>query len=459
MKRLICGVLILCLLGALTACGREVESTGQTLPQPKEATDSLSALRADMKPPVIAIADFGFPELSEAYDIMDYLGEEYPEWLEENAYVRDMPRERIIRTCGSDACAQLLCVVPRDPASTVSVNSMRYEDGAETVVYRSESGEPILLLADISEDVKISVVVVDSEGRGVSWQPYWGNYDPIPADGHYGALVMDFTPLPEKTAYDRFVDSGWYTPDVTLLADRCWQSDYGYALELFYEPGQMYDGPAYLYDVYEDGEYSLAYAGSWVLSDGVLGLDMGHVSDGSLTIRGEFPVLTDPDSAGWLAVAPDPDGPVLPHFYEGLQIDELCPVGSDALSPYDYAISTGWRMPELSELKETFWLSWNGYALELAADAVPGYNGGWAKLYDVGDIGEYTASYNGSWTYENGLLYLSLVPLKEDGCLVDDSFPVLTLDGKLWIGRSHNGTGLPHFGFELLADTLQQPKG
>lgn len=458
MKRLICIVLILFLLAALTACGREVESTGQTLPQPEEATDSLSALRAGMKPPVIGIADFGFPELSQAYDIMDYLGEEYPEWLERNEYVRDMPRERIIRTCGPDICAQLLCVVPRDPASTVSVNSMRYEDGKEAVVYRSESGEPILLLADISEEVKISVVVVDSEGRGVSWQPYWGNYDPIPADGHYGALVMDFTPTPEKTAYDRFVDSGWFAPDVTLLADRCWQSDYGYALELFYEPGQMYDGTAYLYDVYEDGESALAYAGKWVLSNGALGLDMGHVSDGSLTIRGEFPVLTDPGYAGWLAIAPDPDGTVLPHFYEGLQIDELCPADGDGLSAYDYAISSGWRMPEFSELKETFWLSWEGYALELAADAVPDYNGGWARLYDVGEIGEYTASYNGIWSYENSLLYLSLVPLKDDGYLVDDSFPVLMLDGTLWIGRNESGLGLPYFTEDQRMDVLEQPK-
>ena len=127
-------------------------------------------------------------------------------------------------------------------------------------------------------------------------------------------------------------------------------------------------------------------------------------------------------------------------------------------SPYDYALSEGWQVPELSQLTDTFWLSWSGYALELEDDSVPGDNGGWAKIYDVDEIGAYTESYSGSWSYEDGALYLSLVSVG-NGYLVDDSFPVLMLDGALRIGRTAKGTGLPHFYADTLMDTLEQPKG
>ena len=127
-------------------------------------------------------------------------------------------------------------------------------------------------------------------------------------------------------------------------------------------------------------------------------------------------------------------------------------------STYDYALSEGWQVPELSQLMDTFWLSWNGYALELADDGVPNDNGGWAILYDVNENGAYIQSYTGSWSYADGMLYLSLVPLV-NGYLVDDSFPVLMLDDQLRIGRNSSGIGLPHFYSDMLADVLDQPKG
>lgn len=146
------------------------------------------------------------------------------------------------------------------------------------------------------------------------------------------------------------------------------------------------------------------------------------------------------------------------YFYrigEGLEYDQG---ESNEEDPYAYAEGQGWQAPELSQLMDTFWLSWGGYALELADDSVPGDNGGWAKIYDVNENGAYTESYSGSWSYEAGVLHLSLVPLG-NGYLVDDGFPVLMLGGELRIGRTENGIGLPHFYADMLMDTLQQPKG
>lgn len=110
-------------------------------------------------------------------------------------------------------------------------------------------------------------------------------------------------------------------------------------------------------------------------------------------------------------------------------------------------------------MRDTFWLSWNGYALELKEDSVPGDQTGEAVLYDVGEIGEYTLSHTGFWQYANGMLHLSLVPEFGDDYPVDDSVPVLIRDGDLWIGRNEYGNGLPHFYADQLSDTLEQPKG
>ena len=125
--------------------------------------------------------------------------------------------------------------------------------------------------------------------------------------------------------------------------------------------------------------------------------------------------------------------------------------------PYVYAISQVWRLPELWELMNTGWSSWLGYAMDLMDNSVPGDNGGWATIYDVNENGAYTESYTGSWSYADGMLYLSLVP-KSNGYLVDDSFPVLMLDGQLWIGRNEYGMGLPHFYADTIADVLDQPR-
>lgn len=328
--------LLLCMVFLLSACRSQAPAESeQTIPlqqtMPSEPVDALTALRADMKPPVIAVAVLGFPELWEEFGIMDFLMDEYPLWMEEHDFIRNMPEERIVYTARSEEdWGEWICIVPQDPEASVCVNVVRYSEdyseSEEEVAYRSEKGDPILLQADISEQTSVTVVVTDSEGRGVSWTPYWDNAVPIPEAGYSGALVMDFSPLSEKT-------------------------------------------------------------------------------------------------------------------------------------PYEVYQTQGWRLPELSELTDTFWLSFDSYALELNEDSVPGDNGGWAAIYDVDEIGAYTRSYTGSWWYEQDQLHLSLIPESEDGCLVDESFPVLMLDGQLWIGRNDNGSALPHFQENQIMDVLEQPKG
>lgn len=449
----------MCLCLLLCACGEEKALSDHTTPTQAQSVprDSLDILRYDMKPPVIAVANFGFPDVTDGDEIMNYLWAEYPQWMTEHDFIGKIPDKRIILASAEEGWGNLVCVVPRDPEADIAVTASYYADPVPEELYRSKTGEPILILADISEDVTVTVTVTDSEGRGVSWQPYWDNPTPIPEDGYLGALVMDFTPLSEKTGYDFHVEQGWYTPDPMALDGGCWQSDYGYVLELSYEPGQFYDGTAMIYDIEYDGTYLPGYSGNWVINRGNLELTLVHVDDDSITVSCALPVLADPYGGFWLGLGAPVEG-AFPYFTQYADFDELVPTQDDSQSPYDHYRTQGWRPPELEELTDTFWLSYENYALKLADDSVPGNSGGWATLYDVGAVGEYTESHTGAWDYEDSMLHLSLVPL-DNGVMVDETFPVLTLDGELWIFRSESGLGLPHFSEETMLDVLLQPRG
>ena len=468
MKRLIVCVMIVVVLLSLTAC--EGNTPAESMPgvtgspeqnAPVQKSDALFDLRRNMKPPVMAVADFGFPTLSDAYGILDYLQDEYPQWMVSHDFIKNITQERTIRTCGYEDWGNWVCIVPYDPKASVCVNVTRYTDTHPyekvDVVYRSESGEPILLLANTSETVSVSVEIIDSEGRGAVWYPYWGNSYPIPEDGYYGALVMDFSPVSEKTAYDNAVDYGWTVPDASFLKDHLFRSDYGYELSLVYMPGEIYDGDAWIYEDDGYGVYETAYQGQWRYEEGKLYLDMECYTDGALLIQDAFPVLVDPYGDGWLGIFRTEDGVGLPQFFGDMEYDELLEIDISE-DPYDYALNQGWRLPELWELLNTEWQSSN-YAMDLMDDAVPDDNSGNAIIYDIDEIGAYTTSYTGTWNYEDGQLHLLLVPEYGDGIFVDDSFPVLMRDGELWIGRNEYGTGLPHFYEDQLADVLIQPMG
>ena len=152
------------------------------------------------------------------------------------------PRERTVRYGDMDGWVNLLCIVPADPAATVCVNVVR---GSQTeVIYRSEQGEPILLLTEITEEFRLSVSVTDSSGQSAVFSPYWD----YPEDEKIAKYVADFTPISEKSAYENALEFGWVVPEDSFRTDHLWHSDLGYDLELIYCPGQYYDGEAYIYE-------------------------------------------------------------------------------------------------------------------------------------------------------------------------------------------------------------------
>jgi len=295
---------------------------------------------------------------------------------------------------------------------------------------------------------------------------------PTPSEPVFAPLQ---TPVPivtdaPLTDFDRCLRDGWTVPDLDLLKGSIWLSSGGYEIDLFDNPGEFYAGDAYVYKGTEqknqNGELAMqwnwAYEGHWDYRDGYLSLYLNSMTDTDEKIEGAYPVLVDPDNMDLLAVGVDGSGTHLPLLEEDRQFLELLLHFDDADSYdnfYDYSMSMGWRRPDLAELRESFWLSPGNCALELAADAVPDYSGGWAKMYDVDEIGAFTESHSGSWHYEDGMLHLSLVPTTDDGALVDEAFPGLILNGELTLFRSENGIGLPYFGECLDSDIFLQPVG
>ena len=90
MKRLFFCILAMLLLLSAAACAKEPPAptqpqatvpTQETTPTqaqteptvPTQPADPLSLFREEMKPPIMAVADFGFPTLSEDFGILDYL--------------------------------------------------------------------------------------------------------------------------------------------------------------------------------------------------------------------------------------------------------------------------------------------------------------------------------------------------------------------------------------------------
>ena len=110
MKRLITGIIAFVLLLSLAACDKQpadptvkptTDTTTDSPTKPAIQTtdgkkDSLTMFREEMPDVVMAVADFGFPELSEEFGIMDHLLEEYPNWMAKHDFISNIPEEQII---------------------------------------------------------------------------------------------------------------------------------------------------------------------------------------------------------------------------------------------------------------------------------------------------------------------------------------------------------------------------
>ena len=106
----------------------------------------------------------------------------FPSWLWETneallleyPFIAEINEEHIIGGAG-----HLYCIVPVDENATVAINRVRWNEKTHTdevteVLYRSESGEPVLLFANldgIAYEADTQVFITDNSGNTCEWYP------------------------------------------------------------------------------------------------------------------------------------------------------------------------------------------------------------------------------------------------------------------------------------------------
>ena len=330
---ILCLLLALAMMVSLTACQVEIPGIGtvnindgstggnaggdNTIHTGSDNDESLALLRKSMAevPDYIFAAAYissaaGGPDDFEL-PIQEWVSKAAPELCAQYPFVQNIPRERVVGSGGS-----LFCVVPRDPDATLAVNRIRWNPQNEDydnleVLYRSESGDPILLYAcaDMGESPypDTEVIVTDSTGKTVTWYPIYG-ITALPYDYEYDLpLGYSFTVCDEDYGGDMIEESMWTAPTAEQLARYVWtwQGDLAEQPAMATmsltqgsgaEPGQITFTWWYTKDY---GDPQEIYEGSWSLTDSGEHIDLTMTRSGGrqytkgeapTTVSGMFPV-------------------------------------------------------------------------------------------------------------------------------------------------------------------------
>ena len=109
-----------------------------------------------------------------ARDISGWMKDNAPGLLQEYPFIADTDEDHII---GDKGC--LYSIVPLDEKATVAINRIQWNEKSGDyepveVIYRSETGEPVLLFANldgVAYEVDTQVFITDSDGHTCQWYP------------------------------------------------------------------------------------------------------------------------------------------------------------------------------------------------------------------------------------------------------------------------------------------------
>ena len=155
-------------------------------------------------PQLFAAAFFGYvPQDADPIAVMQ---EAAPQLCEDLPFLLAIREENIIGNFG-----YLFCIVPADENTTVAVNRRPWNAEAESyeepeVLYRSESGSPMLVMCSNEDWIPdTEVVITDSSGTVTIWGPHLDPSYHISAlrNDNGESLIFDFT------SYDELPNPGW----------------------------------------------------------------------------------------------------------------------------------------------------------------------------------------------------------------------------------------------------------
>ena len=202
--------------------------------EPGAYDDSLDLLRQllderqqDERFAVAYIGDIDGKLSDLAIPLRDWINDTAPGLCAQYTFIRNIPQERVVDDSGS-----LFCVVPHDPNATVAVNRVRWNEAkgdydTVEVLYRSESGDPILLF--VSNDLgsfptdTTELLLTDSHSDTLSWYPIPGMVA-LPYDYENDRkLAYDFTNCGESIVGGGEI--GWTCPSGSQLTQEVWAWD------------------------------------------------------------------------------------------------------------------------------------------------------------------------------------------------------------------------------------------
>ena len=204
--------------------------------EPGAYDDSLDLLRQELEErhqnerfAVAYIGDIDGKLSDLAIPLRDWMDDTAPGLCAQYTFIRNIPQERVVGDSGS-----LFCVVPRDPNATVAVNRVRWNEAkgdydTVEVLYRSESGDPILLfvsndLGSVPTDTT-ELLLTDSHPDTLSWHPIPGIVA-LPYDYENDRkLAYDFTFYSQEGNDGFGSDIGWTCPSGSQLTQEIWAWD------------------------------------------------------------------------------------------------------------------------------------------------------------------------------------------------------------------------------------------
>ena len=282
-----------------------------------------------------------------------------PEWLRDNnealldkyPYIAEIDREHIIGGAG-----HLYLVAPTDRNATIAINRVGWSEeksGYEPteVLYRSESGEPVLLFANLdgtAYEPDTAVFITDNSGHTCEWYPSLDAMSYlVPCTAEDGtSLSRDITIYRHGAAaeYAEWLEDGWLGPTAQGLSgsegtsltwhieDTAWETDRKADFTLKLYPSDGEEGRADL-DWHYDGETDSEeeWSGFWSLetendSPSQLTLSLSRVggrsldtADGPMYISGTYPVMID-KSGEKLLFFKDEDQACLPFMAQNTRM-------------------------------------------------------------------------------------------------------------------------------------------
>ena len=316
-----------------TSCGEAMETQPAQDAFSQEAETSLGWLRDRMNFPMtmFGAAYLGYVgglfEDGFAAGFSGWLWETNEAMLREYPFIAEIDENHIIGRAG-----HLYCIVPVDENATVAINRVQWNEKTQTdevveVLYRSETGEPVLLFANlggVAYEADTQVFITDNSGNTCEWDPSldaMSHLAPCTSEaGDY--LSFDFTEYAWYNAPSEFagrLSDGWTGMTALGLAGSQ-PSGMGWITEtmvgetnryacfsLRFYPGDETGGSVDLDWAYKDSkDFEEMWSGSWTIRtipDGpsyvtinislVGGKNYG-VTDGPMYLCETYPLLISP---------------------------------------------------------------------------------------------------------------------------------------------------------------------